>query len=190
MKSWRVVLCLFSILVGPATASSQQANPLPQGVVTLVVPLAAGGPVDVIARVLAEKLPPLIGRSVVVDNKTGAGGNIGAAYVAKAAPDGLTWLATVDSVLTVNPHIYASQGFTADKDLTPAARAGYNLLVLAVHPKVPARSFAELLAYSKTNPLNFGSAGLGSPGHLAFEYLKATTGINGVHVPYQAPTWS
>lgn len=177
-----MVCTLFAI----AQAAAQQPNPLPAGTVTIVVPLAAGGPSDAMARMLADKLSPRIGRTVVVENKAGAGGNLGAASVANAAPNGLTWLFTVDSVMTVNPHIYASQGFDARKDLVPVARFGFNLLILAVNAgKVPARSFPELLAASKSRPVNFGSAGLGSPGHVAFEYLKMTTGLNGNHIPYR-----
>jgi tripartite-type tricarboxylate transporter receptor subunit TctC len=167
-------------------AHAQQPNSLPAGAITVVVPLAAGGPADVMARVIAQKLGPLIDRTVVVENRPGAGGNLGAAYVANAKADGLTWLYTIDTVLTVNPHIYASQGFDPEHALIPAGRFGHNLLILAVNAKkVPARTFAELLAYSKTTPINFGSAGIGSPGHVAFEYLKMRTGINGNHIPYR-----
>jgi tripartite-type tricarboxylate transporter receptor subunit TctC len=182
----RSVLIAAAVVAATVPANAQPANPLPSGTVTFVVPLAAGGPADAMARTLGEKLSARIGRTVVVENRTGAGGNVGAAYVAKARPDGLTWLYTIDTVLTVNPHLYASQGFDPRNDLVPAARLGYNLLILAVNAKnVPARSFAELLAYSKTTPLNFGSAGIGSPGHVAFEYLKQRTGLNGNHVPYR-----
>jgi tripartite-type tricarboxylate transporter receptor subunit TctC len=169
-----------------AQAPAQPSNPLPAGTVTIVVPLAAGGPADATARVIAQKLGPLIDRTVVVENKPGAGGNIGAAHVANAKPDGLTWLYTIDTVLTVNPHLYASQGFDPANGLIPAGRFGHNLQILAVNAKkVPARTFAELLAYSKKTVINFGSAGIGSPGHVAFEYLKMRTGINGNHVPYR-----
>jgi tripartite-type tricarboxylate transporter receptor subunit TctC len=178
---------IMSVFLGLSGAvKAQEANPLPQGTVVFVVPLAAGGPLDAAARLYAERLSPRIGRTIIVENKSGAGGNIGAAFVAKAAPDGLTWLYTIDSVLTVNPHLYASQGFVPDKDLIPAARIGHNLLVLAVNAKkVPAKTFAELVTFGKTNDLNFASAGIGSPGHLAFEYLRLTTGLRAVHVPYR-----
>jgi tripartite-type tricarboxylate transporter receptor subunit TctC len=176
---------LFAFALAPQ-AYGQQSNPLPTGTVTIVVPLAAGGPADSAARMIAAKIGPRIGRTVVVENKPGAGGNIGAASVAKAKPDGLVWLYTIDTVLTVNPHIYASQGFDPKTAFIPAGRFGYNLLILAVNAKkVPAKTFAELLAYSKQTPFNFGSAGIGSPGHVAFEYLKMRTGINGNHVPYR-----
>lgn len=181
-----VFSAVFCSIVLVAQVQAQQSNPLPTGTVTIVVPLAAGGPADAAARMIAQKLGPRVDRTVVVENKPGAGGNLGAAYVANAKPDGLTWLYTIDTVLTVNPHIYASQGFDPQKGLIAAGRFGHNLLILAVNAKkVPAQTFAELLAYSKKTPINFGSAGLGSPGHVAFEYLKMRTGINGNHVPYR-----
>ena len=169
------------------TAQAQTTpNPIPQGTITLVVPLAAGGPLDSLARVFGERLSARMGRNVIIENKAGAGGNIGAAYVAKAKPDGLTWLYTIDSVITVNPHIYNSQGFDAEKDLLPAARTGHNFNILAVNAKrVEAKTFAELLTLSKTRSLSFASAGIGSPGHLAYEYLRIATGMTGEHVPYR-----
>lgn len=167
-------------------ALSQPANPLPQGAVTIVVPLAAGGPADAVARILAEHLGSRIGRTVIVENKPGAAGNIGAAAVAGSPPNGSTWLFTVDSVVTINPHLTKIPGFDAVTGLVPAARVGGISLILAVNAKrVPSKSFAELLTYSKATSLNFGSAGIGSPGHLAFEYLKMKTGISGAHVPYR-----
>lgn len=175
---------------GFATAQAQQAksqakSQIPEGQITFVVPLAAGGPLDAAARMLSEKIGQRMGRTIIVENRTGAGGNIGSAYVAKAAPDGLTWLYMIGTVLTVNPHLYKSQGFDP-KDLTPAALVGLTPLALVVNVKrTNAKTFAELLAESKTRELNFASAGIGSPGHLASEYLRMVTGIRGAHVPYR-----
>lgn len=177
------IACL-TLLGGQAIG--QSTNPLPQGNITIVVPLAAGGPADTLARTLAEKLGLRIGRTVLVENKPGAAGNIGAATVSSAPANGSTWLFTVNSVVTVNPHLSKTPGFDATKDLVPAARVGGVSLILAVNAKrVPAKSFSELLEYSKTHPVNFGSAGIGSPGHLAFEYLRMRSGIKGTHVPYR-----
>lgn len=172
---------------GLATAQAQQgSNPFPDGQMTFVVPLAAGGPLDAAARMTAERVGQRLGRTIIVENRAGAGGNIGAAHVAKAAPDGLTWLYTIDSVLTVNPHLYASQGFDPAKDLAPAARIGLNTLALVVNVRrSDAKTFADLLLESKKRELSFASAGIGAPGHLAFEYLRMVTGIAGVHVPYR-----
>lgn len=186
MRSLKAALIIAALCAMPAGVRAQPSGPLPQGQLNFVVPLAAGGPLDAAARVMAEKVGARIGRTIIVENKTGAGGNIGAASVARSKPDGLTWLFTIDTVLTVNPHIYASQGFSPEKDLIPVARIGYNLQILAVNARnVPAKTFAELLAASKTRDLSFASAGVGSPGHLAFEYLRMATGMRGVHVPYR-----
>jgi tripartite-type tricarboxylate transporter receptor subunit TctC len=186
MRMFKGLIAAAVMLSGVIGARAQDAAALPAGQITFVVPLAAGGPLDAAARLMAERIGQRLGRTIIVENRTGAGGNIGAAYVAKAAPDGLTWLYTIDSVLTVNPHLYASQGFDAAKDLIPAARVGINTLALVVNVRrTDAKSFAELLAASKKNELSFASAGIGSPGHLAFEYLRMATGIRGVHVPYR-----
>lgn len=186
MGMFRTALAAAAVFVGLAGARAQDAGVIPQGQITFVVPLAAGGPLDAAARMMAERIGQRLGRTIIVENRTGAGGNIGAAYVAKAAPDGLTWLYTIDSVLTVNPHLYASQGFDATKDLIPAARIGVNTLALVVNiRRLDVKTFGELLAASKKNEISFASAGIGSPGHLAFEYLRMATGIRGVHVPYR-----
>ena len=184
----RVAVASAALCLGLAAAQAQQdpAARIPDGQIAFIVPLAAGGPLDGAARMMAERIGQRLGRTIIVENRTGAGGNIGAAYVAKAAPDGLTWLYTIDSVLTVNPHLYASQGFDAAKDLIPAARVGVNTLALVVNVgRVDVKTFGELLALSKTRELNFASAGIGAPGHLAFEYLRMETGIRGAHVPYR-----
>lgn len=167
-------------------AFSQPANPLPQGTITIVVPLAAGGPADVMARMLADHIGSRTGRTVIVENKPGAAGNIGASAVASSAATGSVWLYTVDSVVTVNPHLAKGQKLNAVTDLAPVAQVGTVALILAVNAKrVPAQSFAELLSYSKTHAPNFGSAGIGSPGHFAFELLKMKAGMAGNHVPYR-----
>ena len=179
-------LALVTVLaVLPSAASRAQSDPLPPGNVTLIVPLAAGGPTDALARVIADKLGARLDRTVVVENKGGAGGNIGAAAVARAEPNGLTWLFTIDSVLTINPHLYASQGFDPQKDLVPVSVVGQFTLMLAINAKVPARTWPELVAFSRTRSLNFGSAGFGTPPHLAFEYLKSVSKIEAAHVPFR-----
>lgn len=151
------LLGLAAVMSSSAGRAQLADNPLPKGTISIVVPLAPG-----------------------------AGGNIGAAYVAHAPADGSTWLYTVDSVLTTNPWMYASQGFDPAKDLIPVARVEDVLLMLAVNAKsVQAKSWPELVALSKTRPLTFGSAGVGSPGHLALEYLKSVSPIQAAHVPYR-----
>lgn len=175
-------------LVG--TAHGQGASPLPPGNVTVVVAFPPGGPLDVVGRQLSDKMSQRMGRSVVVENRPGAAGNVGAGSVVRSEPNGLTWLMSVDSLWTVNPHLGAPPNFDVDKDLTPIGQVGQVVLMLAVNPKVPARSWPELLAHARTKPLNFGSAGIGSPGHLALEYLKLVAPFDAAHVPFRgaAPT--
>ncbi|MGE3248014.1 MAG: Bug family tripartite tricarboxylate transporter substrate binding protein [Beijerinckiaceae bacterium] len=171
------------LVCGVAGAGAQEA--LPQGTTTIVVPFAAGGPADGVARVLAEHLATRFKRKYIVENKTGAGGSIGAATVARAAPDGQTLLFAVDSILTVNPHLQKRQIF-APEALVPMAQIGETVLLLAVNPeKVKAADFRAMVAESAGKEFSFGSAGVGSPGHLAFEYLKQVSGMKGVHVPYR-----
>lgn len=166
-----------------ASTSAQGANPLPQGNVTLLVPFAAGGPLDVVARVVADRMASRNARTIVVENRPGAAGNVGAAALARAEPNGLTWMMSVDSLWTVNPHLGGAQNFDLDRDITPLTQVGQVILMLAVTPPTPANSWPELLALSKQKSLNFGSAGVGSPGHLALEYLKTIAPLDAAHVP-------
>ncbi|HEV2573644.1 tripartite tricarboxylate transporter substrate binding protein [Methylocella sp. CPCC 101449] len=182
----KIAAAAFWLAGAMAVAAQSPLEQIPPGPITVIVPLAPGGPADAIARVLAERLSQDIKRSIVIENRTGAAGNVGAAFVAKSAPDGLTWLFCPDSIVTVNPNVYKSQGFDATRDLVPVAKVGQNLLLLAVNAKtVPAKSFKELVEYGKSHELNFGSAGIGSPGHLALEYLKMVSELRAVHVPYR-----
>ena len=168
-----------------ADAIAQPASPLPPGNVTVVVPFTPGGPLDVVARLFADKVGSKYARTIVVENKAGAAGNVGGMQVARAEPNGLTWVVMVDSMWTVNPHMQAGQGFDASRDLLPVGQLGQVVLMLAVHPKVPAKTWGELLAHSKQKSLNFGSAGVGSPGHLALEYLKMASPLDAAHVPFR-----
>ncbi len=168
-----------------SAAHAQATGPLPPGNVTLIVPFVAGGPLDVVARLFADKVATRHNRAVVVENRPGAAGNIGAAGLARAEPNGLTWMMSVDSLWTVNPYLGGTTTFDLDKDIVPIGQLGQVILMLAINPKVPAKNWPELLAHSKTKSLNFGSAGLGSPGHLAFEYLKMSAPLDAVHVPFR-----
>jgi tripartite-type tricarboxylate transporter receptor subunit TctC len=176
---------LAAIAVATGAAEAQNAGPLPPGNVTLLVAFPPGGPLDVVARLFADKVSQRTGRTVVVENRPGAAGNIGAGALARAEPNGLTWLASVDSLWTVNPHLGAATSFDVDKDIAVVGQIGQVILMLAVHPKVEAKSWAELLALSKKRSLNFGSAGIGSPGHLALEYLKTVAPLDAAHVPFR-----
>lgn len=180
-----VCALLAGLAIGSATAVAQGSSPLPPGNVTLIVPFVAGGPLDVVARLFADKVAQRHARAIVIENRPGAAGNVGAAGLARAEPNGLTWMMSVDSLWTVNPFLGGTTTFDLDKDIAPVGQLGQVILMLAVNPKVPAKSWPELLAHSKTKSLNFGSAGIGSPGHLALEYLKMSAPLDAVHVPFR-----
>ncbi|MFO1281666.1 MAG: tripartite tricarboxylate transporter substrate binding protein [Burkholderiales bacterium] len=163
------------------------AQTFPNRPIQFVIPFAAGGGSDVMARIIAEPLAQRLGQSVLVDNKPGGGATIGADFVAKSAPDGHTWLHTSPGPQIINPYLMAKLPYDPQKDLLPVARLGTFTSVLAVHPGVPAKTVRELIDYSKANPrkVNFASAGIGSGSHLASEYFKTVAGIDIVHVPYK-----
>lgn len=155
--------------------------------VTLVVPYAPGGTTDMLGRLLAQHMAPLIGRTMVVDNKPGAGSGIGAGFVAHAPADGSTLLVATSTTLAINPWLYKKLAYDPAKDFAPVGMIGAVPLVVAVHPSLPVRNVAELVAYSKTRPdgLSYGSAGNGSPQHLGAEMFKVATGAKLTHVPYK-----
>ncbi|MFG1357425.1 Bug family tripartite tricarboxylate transporter substrate binding protein [Xanthobacter pseudotagetidis] len=170
--------------VAPGAAMASEA--CTSDTITLVVPYAPGGVVDLVGRVVADELRTSVGQNVIVENKAGAGSNIGTAAVARAAPDGRT-LVLASAAHTINPSLYKKQTFDAIKDFAPVGMVGSVPNLIVVNPEVPVNSMAELIAYAKANPgkINFGSAGTGSSPHLAMEMLKAKTGIDMQHVPYQ-----
>ncbi|MGM4921727.1 Bug family tripartite tricarboxylate transporter substrate binding protein [Tardiphaga sp. 804_B3_N1_9] len=159
----------------------------PERGIKIVVPFPAGGSNDVVARLLGTKLQELWGQSVVIDNRAGGGGNIGADAVVRSPADGYTLLLTAPGPLAVNQSLYAQLPFNPAQDFTPVALIASVPIVLAVNPGVKATTVAELIALAKASPgkLNFGSSGLGSTNHLAGELLKARAGIDIVHVPYR-----
>lgn len=174
-------------LVSLALSTPASAQAWPTKPVRLVVNFPPGGAADVIARALASPLSQTLGQPVVVDNRPGANGNIGAGEVAKAAADGYTLLLSSGGAISINPLIYAKMAFSPERDLTPVAAAARVLVYLETHPSVPAGSVAEFIAHLKANPgkLNFGSPGQGSSPHLAGEMFKRQAGIDAVHVPYK-----
>jgi tripartite-type tricarboxylate transporter receptor subunit TctC len=172
-----------ALLCSPAWAQDKY----PAKPVTVVVPQAAGGANDAIARIVAQKLTELSGQSFVVENRPGAGGNIGTALVAKARPDGYTLMLTADSSFVINPSLYKSTGFDPLKDFEPVgpvATAGY---VLVANNNFPAKNVSELIAQAKAQPgkIMIGSAGNGTVNHLVGEMLNKAADINLVHVPYK-----
>ena len=168
-------------------AAPDAAQAYPARPVRMVVPFAAGaGSNDIMARLIAQKLSESVGQQVVVDNRPGASGIIGCDIVAKAQPDGYTVL-MMSLTLTVNPSLFKKLPFDAEKDLIAVTMVASAPLMLVVHPSVPAKSVAELVAYAKANPakLNFGSGGAGATPHLAGEMFKLLGGVQMTHVPYK-----
>jgi tripartite-type tricarboxylate transporter receptor subunit TctC len=175
---------LLSAVASPAMAQSSGAYPARS--IKFVVPITPGGSNDVVARTIAQKLTELWNQPVTVDNKPGAGMNLGADFVAKSAPDGYTWLLGANNIFVTNPHV-GKTPFDVFKDFTPITQVALVPFVLVVHPSVPARNVAELVEYAKRNPdkLNYGSSGNGSPQQLATEMLNYAAGIKIQHVPYK-----
>jgi tripartite-type tricarboxylate transporter receptor subunit TctC len=162
-------------------------DPFPTKTVRIIVPYPAGGPADLLPRVVGEKLALKWGQPVVVENKPGASGSIGMAEGARADPDGYTLVLAPTGNLTVNPTLFPKLPFDTHRDLTPVTLLAQSPNVLVVHPSVPVKTFRELIDYAKANPgkLNFSSPGDGSGAHLAGELLKLEAGIEAVHIPYK-----
>lgn len=168
------------------SAAQAQSN-YPNKPIKFVVPYSAGTTTDVIARVYADKLGKLLGQNVIVDNKAGAGGNISAESVARAAPDGYTLTFSTSATHATNPALYKNVNFDPIKDFTHIALMVAAPNMLAINPKIPANNMAELIAYAKKNPgkLTYISAGSGTSPHMAGELLKTMAGIDIQHVPYK-----
>ena len=169
----------------PATRAFAQSYPTQQ--IKFIVPYSPGGLPDTVARIVARKLTERIGQSVVVENRPGANGVVAATAVTSAPPDGHTLLLTDDSMMTINPLIYKNLGYDPKKDFLPVSLIATAPLFLAVHPSVPANTFAELVALIKSKPGEFayGSSGVGSTHHLCAEAMKAALGLDIRHIPYK-----
>jgi len=174
-------------LVGLWSSFVFGAEPYPTKVVRLIVPYAAGGTGDVIGRLVGGKLAEVLGQSVIIDNRPGAGGNIGAEATARAAPDGYTVVIAATS-LASNPSLQKKMPFDPLKDLTAVSGCCEIATILVVHPSLPVTSVRELIALAKANPakLSFASSGFGTTSHLAAELFKVMAHIDMVHVPYKA----
>jgi tripartite-type tricarboxylate transporter receptor subunit TctC len=160
----------------------------PSKAIRLVVSFAAGGPTDTVARIMSARMAELLGQPIVVENKTGAGGNIGADVVAKAAPDGYTLLMATVSTHAINPGLYKKMPYDPVRDFAPVGQVGVTPCVLAVHPSIPAHDVKSLVALLKANPgkYSYGSSGMGSILHLCGEELKSMAGgLEATHVPYR-----
>jgi tripartite-type tricarboxylate transporter receptor subunit TctC len=178
-----VIAAAFTVIA----AAPARSETYPDHLIRIIVPFPPGGPVDVIARIVTQGLPAILGQNVIVENRPGASGMIGGRAVAASAPDGYTLLFGNISSLVVTPIVTNNRDFDPDKTFTPVAKTSQNYEVLIVHPDFPARSVRELVAYAKANPgkLNFGSAGVGNATQLAAELFKLRTGTDIVHVPYK-----
>ena len=177
-----LLVCTLLALVAPAAAQGTY----PARPVKGINPFAPGGPSDVMGRLIGERLQRRLGQSFVMENRAGAGGNIGIDALAKSAPDGYTLAWVVDFPLTVNPHLYPKMPYDVEKDIAPIMIFATGEVALVVHPSVPANTLPELIALAKTKPLAFASGGNGSPGHMVGELFKRELGLAQMtHVPYK-----
>ena len=180
----RSAIALSLVALGALDARAQSTPPKPA---RFVVNIAPGGIVDAVARVIGQKLPEVGGTQVVVENRPGASGNIGAEFVSKSPPDGNTYLVSLDNVATVNANLYRGLTFDPARDLAPVTMLVVSPLVMVVNPSLPARSVKELvqLARSKPNEVRFASAGSGTPQHFAGMLLRSMAKIKIEHIPYK-----
>ena len=167
-----------------ATALAQA--PWPDKPIRVIVPYPPGGPSDIVLRTAAEKMQPMLKQPIILDNKPGAGGTLGAAEAARAAPDGYTWFWSTDNTVTINPHVYKKLPYRTE-DLVPVSVASSFSQVLVCNPALGVRTLAEFVAKARTNQLSYASGGAGVPGHLAMELLLATAGLEMQHIPYKGP---
>ena len=188
-RVWLGVVAAAALALVPSLASAQAWPAKP---VKIVVPFPAGGATDVVARLLAQKLGEVWGQTVVVENRAGAGGNIGADVVAKSPADGYTLLMTSGSIVTANPHMYKSMTFDPARDFVPVTNVASGPQVIAVSAQEPAKDLKEFIAFAKANPrkINFGSAGVGTQTHLAAENFAHSAGIDMTHVPYKGESFA
>ncbi len=180
------IAAMLSVVAGAPGLAFGQSD-YPRKPIRLIVPFATSGVADLAARLAADQLTKRLGQTVVVENRPGAGGNIGTQFVAAAEPDGYTLVLGHDGPFTINPHIYARQGFDPVKDFVPVGKIGDVPVLIVANPKVAAKNLDELMALTKTSAsgLSYGSAGTGSTQHLLFELINQRAGTRFVHVPYK-----
>jgi len=183
-----VILCALSTLILLGHIKIALADGAwPTKPVRIVVPYVAGGASDITVRSIAQLLTASLGQTMLVENKAGGGGNIGTDYVAKAAPDGYTFLMAYAGPIAINPYLYKNIPFNAQKDFSPVSLMADAPLILAVHPSVPANNLNELIAYLKANPdqVFFGSSGTGGADHLAGELFRLQANVRIQHIPFK-----
>ncbi|MFN0182351.1 MAG: Bug family tripartite tricarboxylate transporter substrate binding protein [Aquabacterium sp.] len=174
---------LCAVLAAPAALA--QAD-WPTRPIQMVLPFPPGGPSEIVMRLAAEKMQAALKQPIVIVNKPGAGGNIGAGEVARAAPDGYTWLWGTDTLVTVNPHVYKQPGFKVE-DLQPVTIGTLFAQVLVCNPALGVKTARELIARAKTDKLSYASGGAGVPGHLSMELMQHMGGFDMAHIPYKGP---
>ena len=176
-----------ALLLSIGGMSMAQPSDYPNRPVNVIVAFPPGAPNDFIVRLIAEPFGKAMNKPLVTDNRAGAGGNLAAELVSRAPADGYTVLATIDTVATVNPHLYKKLSFRADVDLRPVIYLANTAQTLVCNPAVPVKTVAEFIAYAKVRDLNYASGGQGTPGHLSAELFIAATGVKMNHVPYKGP---
>lgn len=186
MKAVKPLIALLLAATAPAVLAQSAAN-YPDKPVRLVVPFSAGGALDVVGRLLGQKLSDAWGRPVVIDNRVGAGGNIGADFVAKSAPDGYTLLMSSVTTMAINMSLTPKPPYDFERDFAPVAMNAAAPLALMIHPALPAKSVKEFIALAKARPgeLNYFSSGIGTGTHLAAAIFDQMAGIKTMHVPYK-----
>ena len=181
------MLALLALIVACWCAPAARADDYPVKPVTIIVPYTPGGSTEILARMVGQKLEERLGKSVIIENKPGAGTVIGSSLVAKSAPDGYTLLMATPTPMAINFTLHKQLPYDPAADFTPLVMVAGAPFVLVVHPDLPVKSVKELIAYAKANPgkLSYGSGGPGSPHHLYAELLASMTGIKMTHVPYK-----
>jgi tripartite-type tricarboxylate transporter receptor subunit TctC len=184
---WTRTLAVGLLLAGCAGAAGARAQAYPERVIRLIAPFPAGGLADVLARAVGDEMSRSLGQPVVVENRAGAGGNVGAEYAAKSAPDGYTLMMASAGLLTANQFLYAQMPFDPATAFAPVSIAADMPMMVVVNPEVPAQSLADLIALARAAPgkLNFGSPGTGTTGHLGLAMLTHVARVKITHVPYR-----
>ena len=187
MRAYSLAAMVIALAPSPAAAQGWPSRPI-----TMVVPFGAGGSVDIPARRLAADLTQKLGQQVIVENRSGANGNIGSAHVAKSNPDGYTLMFSPPGPLTTNRFMYKNMPFDSDRAFAPIILLAKSPLVLVTHPKVPVSNLQDVIAYAKANPgkLSIGTPGIGSQGHLTMELLQKSSGTKMNYVPYRGAAGS
>jgi tripartite-type tricarboxylate transporter receptor subunit TctC len=184
MNAWILAGVLLAAALAPPCAAAQG---YPTKAIRMIVPFPPGGPNDILGRVVAQKLTEQLGQQVVIDNRGGAGGTIGAELAARAVPDGYTLLLGGTASLSINPGLHRKLPYDPLKDFAPVSLVGTAPSILVTHPSLPVKAVGDVIALARAKPgqLNFASAGIGTPPHLAGELFKSMAGVDMVHVPYK-----